>query len=247
MLDISTFKEMYDLVQSKDEDASVTCCLKANDLSLGYKLLPDGPLDCTLSEKKSSRSSDLLSFGPLVTTLHVDCDYGNRTSIIPSWNVGVLKLWFIRRTSTARTQKLVDPTKHMLTPQQQMETILKQNEDYYLLVQEPGDIIQHKGKHFHFVVTVVDTVLNPTGLCLSLGRIDTNCENKEKYVKQAAPVIAKADGSLEKVSKELFIKNQLGKRAAEPLLKQLEKHRKRKVAKVVRGFSKGNQMACKKK
>ena len=238
-----TLKEMCEMIQSGEENGLLICCLKAKEHSLGYNVLSDGPLCCSLA-KKFSRTSDLLSFGPFVTSLHVDTDYGNRTSLIPSWNVGVIKLWFIRRSSTARTQKLVNPTRHELTPQQQLETIFKERDEYYLLVQEPGDVMQHRGKHYHFVITVVDRDINPSGLCLSVGKIETTREEKEKFVKQAPPVIAKPDGSLKKVSRDTFIKNQLGKGlASDTVLKDLKKNRKKRKAKKERGFCKGNNMA----
>jgi hypothetical protein len=242
-----TLKEIYEMIQSGKEDGLLLCCLKAKDHSLDYTILPDGPLSCALA-RNFSRTSDLLFFGAFVTSLHVDTDYGNRTSIIPSWNVGVKKLWFIRRLSTARTQKFVNPTKHKLTPQQQLETIFTERDDYYRLVQEPGDVIEHRGKHYHFVITLVDRDINPSGLCLSVGKIDTTREEKKKFVKQAPPVIAKSDGSLKKVSRDTFIKNQLGKGvASDNVLKDLKANRKKRKAKKVRGFCKGNKIACRKK
>ena len=145
-----------------------------------------------------------------------------------------------------KTQKLVNPTIHKLTAQQQLQTIFNERADYYLLVQEPGDIIKHRGKHYHFVITVYDQSLNPSGLCLSVGKIDFYLDEKIKYVRIVRPVSVNADGSLKPTSKEKFMKNQLGSKSSGPVLKQLaEIKKKRKASKKLRGFSKGNKLACK--
>jgi len=246
ILEAKTYGEVHNIVKS-NQDALVICCLNRKRSPLKYEVLADGPLSCVNSSccSDASRSSDLLSFGPLLTTLHVDCDYGSRISVIPSWNTGIKKLWFIRQTATARTQKLVNPTKHGLSSQQQLKTIFNERNNYSLLVQEPGDVIKHLGKHYHFVITVVDSELNPSGICLSLGKIDTNLEDRRQFVRMVSvPVQGRKDGSITKATKDNFIKTQLGKDAA-PVLKQLKETRKRKRTRGNRGFCKGNKLACK--
>jgi len=244
ILNVETFSEAQNLVKTGIEEAIAVCCLQQNTSPIPYMVIAGGPFAVTT--RSSSRSSDVLSFGPLITSLHYDVDYGIRTSSIPSWNVGVKKLWFIRRTATVKTQKLVNPTIHKLTAQQQLQTIYNERADYYLLVQEPGDIIKHRGKHYHFVITVYDQSLNPSGLCLSVGKIDVYLEEKIKYVRIVRPVLVKADGSLKPTSREKFMKNQLGSKLSAPVLKELEENKKkRKASKKLRGFSKGNKLACK--
>ena len=244
-INVSKFGEVNDLVINKFEDALVVCCIDVKHNPFKYSIFKEGPLHC---EKRSSRSSDVLSFGPLFTPLHVDVDYGNRTSLIPSWNVGTKKLWFIRRKADSRTQKLVNPTKHKCTPEEQLQTILSESDEYILLIQEPGDIIRHIGQHYHLVMTIIDNnSLNPSGICVSIGKIDIDVHDKKTYVRRlSVPVVANEDGSLRTVSKETFIKTQLNKKEATALLKEIDKVKKRKRC-ATRGFAKGNKLACHKR
>ena len=148
--------------------------------------------------------------------------------------------------SNCENTKAGNPTIHKLTVQQQLQTIFNEREEYYLLVQEPGEIIKHRGKHYHFVITVIDQSMNPSGLCLSVKKIDVYLDEKIKYVRIVKPVSVNADGSLRPASRETFMKNQLGSKSG-PVLKQLKEKQKQKTKKRVRGFSKGNQLACLKK
>ncbi len=46
------------------------------------------------------------------------------------------------------------------------------------LIQRPGQIIRHYGKHFHCVITAIDPILNLTGLSLSIGRRNSRFDKK---------------------------------------------------------------------
>jgi len=70
ILEAKTYGEVHNIVKS-NQDALVICCLNRKRSPLKYEVLADGPLSCVNSSccSDASRSSDLLSFGPLLTHL----------------------------------------------------------------------------------------------------------------------------------------------------------------------------------
>ena len=229
-VDLKTFADVKEAVLEKDEDALAIVRLKNTTSPFKYNIVTEGPIDT--KNKTDARSSDILSFGPMFTSLHVDVDHGNRTSVIPSWNIGTMKFWFIRKNADVRTQKLVNPAM-ATTPQEQVEMILNHHKDYALLVQEPGDVIRHRGKHYHCVITAINKFVNPSELCSSIGRIDTPVEEKIKYVRQV-PLSVVSLNRKKKITRKAFMNNQLTKAVAKTL-----KPKCKRIA-VTRGFPKGN-------
>ncbi len=118
-----------------------------------------------------------MSFGPIYTSLHADLFYSTRNSLIPSWNVGFVKIWILRKECDAQTNRIGSTRASTLAskgwkPEHELNYILTQKEHYVLLIQRSGQIIRHNGRHFHCVLTAIDPIINPAGLSLSIGRRD---------------------------------------------------------------------------
>ena len=184
------YQDIVDFIQDplKKEtrnESVVICCVKKSNNPVAYKVTKDGPLDNKEGKKqgtKSSESCDFISFGPIYTSLHTDLYYSTRNSFIPSWNVGVIKIWILRKECDAETNRNGTTRASTLAskawkPEHELNYILTQKEHYILLIQHPGQIIRHYGKHLHCVITAIDPIINPTGLSLSIGRRDQYTED----------------------------------------------------------------------
>jgi hypothetical protein len=179
------YQHVVDYVQDPTKSGTpnesvVICCMRKANNPVKYKVTEDGPFDIKAGKKlglKSSESCDFMSFGPIYTSLHADLFYTTRNSLIPSWNVGVVKIWILRKVCDAQTNR-IGSTRASSTlaskawkPADELNYILTQKEHYVLLIQHPGQIIRHYGKHFHFcVITAIDPIINPTGLTKPINR-----------------------------------------------------------------------------
>jgi hypothetical protein len=236
-------------------ESVVICCMRKANNPVEYEVTKDGPLDIKAGKKlglKSSESCDFMSFGPIYTSLHADLYYTTRNSLIPSWNVGVVKIWILRKECDARTNRCFGSTRASTLaskawkPADELNYILTQKEHYVLLIQRPGQIIRHYGKHFHCVITAIDPILNPTGLSLSIGRRDKYLKDHYLYCSASKERLSKtkAEGYIQ-VSRKLYLKQnitnadkrQLGKE----FLDRKERARKR-TPKKKGGFQKGNTL-----
>jgi hypothetical protein len=235
-------------------ESVVICCMRKANNPVEYEVTKDGPLDIKAGKKlglKSSESCDFMSFGPIYTSLHADLYYTTRNSLIPSWNVGVVKIWILRKECDAETNRNGTTRASTLAskawkPADELNCILTQKEHYVLLIQRPGQIIRHYGKHFHCVITAIDPILNPTGLSLSIGRRDLYAEDKYLFCSGSTQrLMNTSTQGYKQVSRDRFLaqnitvadKRQLGK----DFLNRKERARKR-TPKKRGGFQKGNTL-----
>jgi hypothetical protein len=192
---------------------------KANN-PVEYNVTEGGPLDIKAGKKlglKSSESCDFMSFGPIYTSLHADLYYTTRNSLIPSWNVGVIKIWILRKKCDAVTNRIGSTRASTLAskdwkPADELNYILTQKEHYVLLIQRPGQIIRHYGRHFHCVLTAIDPIINPTGLSLTIGRRDKYTEDNYSFCSASKQRLmnTKAKGYIQ-VSRKLFLTQNISK------------------------------------
>ena len=225
-------------------ESVVICCMRKANNPVEYNVTEDGPLDIKAGKKlglKSSESCDFMSFGPIYTSLHADLYYTTRNSLIPSWNVGVVKIWILRKECNAQTNRRVPtPTKTLTSkawkPVDELNYILTEKEHYVLLIQHPGQMIRHFGKHVHCVVTAIDSRINPTGLSLSIGRRDLYTEDQYLFCSGSTQrLMNTSTQGYKQVSRDRFLaqnitvadKRKLGK----DFLDSKERARKRKQKK----------------
>jgi hypothetical protein len=131
-------------------------------------------------------------------------------------------------------------------PADELNYILTQKEHYVLLIQHPGQIIRHYGKHLHCVITAIDPIINPSGLSLSIGRRDKYLKDHYLYCSASKQRLSKtkAEGYIQ-VSRKLYLtqnitnadKRKLGKE----FLDRKERARKR-TPKKKGGFQVGNKL-----
>jgi len=84
--------------------------MKRTNNPVSYNVVTGGPLDTKEGVKQgfsASESCDLMFFGPVYSSLHADTRYSHRNSLIPSWNVGVVKFWIIRKECDAEMNRKI--------------------------------------------------------------------------------------------------------------------------------------------
>ena len=239
------------------DEAVVLCCMTRTNNPVSYEVVNNGPLDIKAGKQhgaRDSKSCDLMCFGPVYTSLHADINYSHRNSLIPSWNRGVVKFWIIHKKCDAETnRKVPTPEKQRCAkrfqPIHDLTKVLTASKDFVLLIQLPGQLIRHNGRHVHCVITAIDLNNNPTGFSLSIGR-------KDLYVKD---IFAYATGSRDtsisdnckQASREHFINTQLNAADQKKLGVEFEKAKqlRQKGRKRRRrgGFQRGNKAAKKAK
>ena len=234
-------------------ESVVICCMRKANNPVEYKVTEDGPLDIKAGKKlglKSSESCDFMSFGPIYTSLHADLYYTTRNSLIPSWNVGVVKIWILRKECDAVTNRNGTTRASTLAskawkPADELNYILTQKEHYVLLIQHPGQIIRHYGRHFHCVLTAIDPIINPTGLSLTIGRRDKYTEDNYSFCSASKQRLTKTSkqGYIQ-VSRKLYLTQNITKADKRKLgpefLDRKERARKRTPKKG--GFQVGNTL-----
>jgi len=253
-----TYQHVVDYIQDETKtgtpnESVVICCMRKANNPVEYIVTEDGPLDIKAGKKQGSKSEscDFMSFGPIYTSLHTDLYYSTRNSLIPSWNVGVVKIWILRKENDAETNRRVPTPPKTYTskawkPVNDLNYILTEKEHYVLLIQHPGQIIRHCGKHVHCVITAIDSTMNPTGLSLSIGRRDLYTADKYLFCSGSTQrLMNTSTQGYKQVSRDRFLaqnitvadKRKLGK----DFLDRKERARKRKQKKKG-GFQKGNTL-----
>lgn len=257
---LTKYQDIVNHIQDKSgttDEAVVLCCMTRTNNPVSYQVVEDGPLDITaekLEGARYSKSCDLMCFGPVYTSLHADINYSHRNSLIPSWNCGVVKIWIIHKKCNAKTNREVPTAQKQreakgFKPIYDLTKVLEAKKDYVLLIQRPGQLIRHNGRHVHCVITAIDLKINPTGFSLSIGR-------KDLYVND---IFAYATGSRDtsisdnckQASREHFINTQLNAADQKKLGVEFEKAKqlRQKGRKRRRrgGFQRGNKAAKKAK
>jgi hypothetical protein len=219
------YQHVVDFIQDPTKtgtpnESVVICCMRKANNPVEYNVTEGGPLDIKAGKKlglKSSESCDFMSFGPIYTSLHADLYYTTRNSLIPSWNVGVIKIWILRKKCDAVTNRIGSTRASTLAskdwkPADELNYILTQKEHYVLLIQRPGQIIRHYGRHFHCVLTAIDPIINPTGLSLTIGRRDKYTEDNYSFCSASKQRLmnTKAKGYIQ-VSRKLFLTQNISK------------------------------------
>jgi len=254
------YQDIVNYIESKSgtpDESVVLCCMKRTNNPVLYNVVTGGPLDTKEGVKQgfsASESCDLMFFGPVYTSLHADTRYSHRNSLIPSWNVGVVKFWIIRKECDAEMNRKIPSrfrqrSSKAFKPIHDLDKVLKATKDYVLLIQRPGQMIRHYGRHVHCVITAIDPIINPTGLSISIGRKDENLKDILDFATGSVErLIPTADGS-KQTSRNNFVNVNLklkDKKVLREVLKKKEHSRKRKV-KPTSGFQVGNDAAKRKK
>jgi len=253
------YQDIFDFIQDKSgtpDEAVVLCCMKKTNNPVTYKVVIGGPLDTKAGKSqgaKKSESCDLMFFGPVYSSLHADVWYTHRNSLIPSWNHGVVKFWIIRKDCKAVTNSTV-PTcprtkeSKAFQPIHELITILSEKEHYCLLIQRPGQLIRHYGRHVHCVITAIDATINPTGFSLSIGRKDAYSQDTFWYCSGSKERLIAVGDSCKQVTRSRFLKENLTDKDIRELGKefvakkdQMRIRKKRKKA----GFQPGNSHGSK--
>ena len=234
----------------------VLCNIKCSDNPVNYTVVKGGPLDVKKGRESSScsESSDFLCFGPVYTSFHSDFGYAHRNSLIPSWNQGVIKFWIIRKECDSKTQRngVTNPRRlfsSAFEPKDELEMVLRYPADYKLLIQRPGQLVRHFGKHIHCVITAIDIEVNPSRMSLSLGRKDYFPEDNYAFASSTTEtLVATKKGVLQLVGREAFIKHQLTDEEHKILKRRIEAEDKSKRTRKKKrrgGFQEGNSFALK--
>ena len=235
----------------------VLCNMKCSNNPVDYQVVKDGPLDVKKGRQSSSRSesSDFLCFGPVHTSFHSDFGYVHRNSLIPSWNQGVIKIWIIHKKSDATTQRYAVTNSRRLfsskfEPPDELDQVFRKPADYQLLIQRPGQLVRHNGKHVHSVITAIDITVNPSRMSLSLGRKDYYPEDNYAFAsstKETLVIDNLKTGTFRLLNREEFIKKQLTSEEKRALKRQIKEDegRRTRAKKRKTGFQKGNTWALK--
>ena len=233
----------------------VLCNIKCSDNPVKYTVVKGGPLDIKEGRKFSSasESSDFMCFGPVYTSFHSDFGYPHRNSLIPSWNEGVVKFWIIRKECDSKTQRNAPTNTRRkkspnFSPLDELNQVFKYPADYQLLIQQPGQIVRHNGKHVHCVITAIDIKVNPSRLSLSLGRKDYYPQDNYAFAistKETLVVASKKKGTFKHLSRDAFIKKQLTSEDKKILKSQIEADASRRTRSTKRkgGFQIGNEFS----
>jgi hypothetical protein len=55
--------------------------------------------------------------------------------------------------------------------------------DWFVVLQRPGDVLKHNGKHMHFVFNISSPIVNPTGFSISTGYLISTLEKNNAWVR----------------------------------------------------------------
>ena len=256
----SKYQDIVNFIQTKSgtsNECVVLCNIKCSDNPVKYTVVKGGPLDIKEGRKFSSRSesSDFMCFGPVYTSFHSDFGYPHRNSLIPSWNVGVVKFWIIRKECDSKTQRNAPTSTRRkkspnFSPLDELNQVFKYPADYQLLIQQPGQIVRHNGKHVHCVITAIDIKVNPSRLSLSLGRKDYYPEDSYAFASSTTEtLVASKKGDLQLVGREAFIQHQLTDGEHKVLKRRIIADESRRTSRRKRrgGFKTGNKFYALKK
>jgi hypothetical protein len=177
----STWDNVITTVQTSR--SSVAICNMTQKLNL-YKYKVTSP------KVANSNSMDLVTIGPHFTKLHEDTYHPVRTSLIPAWNIGARKLWFIAKRSTVRERasyRFQTDSNNLNTIEKSFDWVYENKNLFIWVLQKPGAVMKHRGGHPHGVITLIDTSVNPQGLCLSVGFSTTKSKDVLTYARNAPP------------------------------------------------------------
>jgi hypothetical protein len=255
------YQDIVNFIQNKGgtcDESVVLCNLKSANNPVKYTVVKAGPLDVKAGKKNSSgsESSDFLCFGPVYTSFHSDFGYAHRNSLIPSWNTGVIKFWIIRKECDSKTQRYAVTNSRRksstkFTPMDELNTVFRYPADYLLLIQQPGQLVRHNGKHIHCVITAIDAQVNPNRLSLSLGRKDYYSEDSYSFAsltKETLVVDNAKEGTFKLLTRKKFIVHQLTDAEYKEMKHRIEADEGKRTRKRKRkgGFPRGNKYALKK-
>ena len=256
------YQDIVDFIQTKSgtsNECVVLCNIKCSDNPVKYTVVKGGPLDIKEGRKFSSRSesSDFMCFGPVFTSFHSDFGYPHRNSLIPSWNQGVVKFWIIRKECDSKTQRNAPTNSRRkkspnFSPLDELNQVYKYPADYQLLIQQPGQIVRHNGKHVHCVITAIDIKVNPSRLSLSLGRKDYYPQDNYAFASSTTETLVvdnSKKGTFKLVSRATFIEHQLTNEEQKILKRRIEEDASRRTSRRKRkgGFKIGNRFYALKK
>ena len=254
------YQDIVNFVQSKGgtkDECVVLCNMKCSNNPVDYQVVKDGPLDVKKGRQSSSlsESSDFLCFGPVHTSFHSDFGYVHRNSLIPSWNQGVIKIWIIHKKSDATTQRYAVTNSRRLfsskfEPPDELDQVFRKPADYQLLIQQPGQLVRHNGKHVHSVITAIDITVNPSRMSLSLGRKDYYPEDNYAFASSTKETLVTDNpkkGTFKRVKRDIFIKHQLTSEEKRVLKRRIKEDEGRRIRTKKRktGFQIGNTCALK--
>ena len=270
------YQDIVNFIQKKGgtcDESVVLCNLKSANNPVKYTVVKAGPLDVKTgrlsssssessssssesSSPSSSESSDFLCFGPVYTSFHSDFGYPHRNSLIPSWNEGVIKFWIIRKECDSRTQRyaVTNPRRKSstkFTAKDELNTVFRCPADYQLLIQRPGQLVRHNGKHIHCVITAIDIQVNPNSLSLSLGRKDYYSADSYAFAsltKETLVVDNGKKGTYKLVNRKKFIEHQLTGKDYKKMKHRIEadEGKRTRTRKRKGGFQKGNKCSARK-
>ena len=256
------YQDIVNFIQNKGgtcDESVVLCNLKSANNPVKYTVVTAGPLDVKTGRQSSSssESSDFLCFGPVYTSFHSDFGYPHRNSLIPSWNKGVIKFWIIRKECDSRTQRYAVTNQRRksstkFTAKDELKTVFSCPADYQLLIQRPGQLVRHNGKHIHCVITAIDIQVNPNSLSLSLGRKDYYSADSYAFAsltKETLVVDNGKKGTFKLVSRKKFIEHQLTGKDYKKMKHRIEadEGKRTRTRKRKGGFTKGNKCSARKK
>jgi hypothetical protein len=123
----------------------------------------------------------------------------NRYSVII--NNGAVKIWIFSKTLQKKTlesindlistSKSASTTSESVDVEMQLDFILNNNDKFIIVLQLPGQEMQHSGIYPHAVITLIDPIVNPSQYCLSVGYRIANISSMTKIV---TPAINKGTG-----------------------------------------------------
>jgi hypothetical protein len=169
----------------------------------------------------------------------------------------VVKFWIIRKECDSKTQRNAPTNSRRkkspnFSPLDELNQVYKYPADYQLLIQQPGQIVRHNGKHVHCVITAIDIKVNPSRLSLSLGRKDYYPQDNYAFASSTTETLVvdnSKKGTFKLVSRATFIEHQLTNEEQKILKRRIEEDASRRTSRRKRkgGFKIGNRFYALKK
>jgi hypothetical protein len=173
---------------------------------------------------------------------HTDTNYNDRVSCII--NEGVIKVWFIAKVGTKRSNAFLKGVQ-LRECTSAWDFILRIDpDDWHVILQKPGVVMQHNGAHLHFVFNLIDMSINSSAFTISTGYLVCSQSKRNNWIRNADDVgRPDATGMIKTVKKSLrpaFIRK-LGKNLYKPV------HQKKDPQNSKKGFQPGNSFGHVKK
>ena len=164
------YKSYKDLSESKEP--ITLCCLNKKNCMYSYQ---DNPIEVNeyLDANLKVESSVVFTTGGNFSYFHIDTYGSSRISIIPSWNLGIYKIWiFYCHEQIKGDFEFIRATFNKLkNAKDQIQYVLNNPSKFEFYLQTPSNksALMHKGSHFHCVLTLYDKTISTYGACLSIG------------------------------------------------------------------------------